>query len=1677
MPPKDNILNTNEIHNKLENYQNYGESEQKPIEEHIIKLPKIGTVAERMKGVDLQAPISESYTEQALEEGYGTSRYDMEFVPGKDLEHSRALEQSGFAKIASGVTKGGITAATTAVNTTLGTVYGLGSALFELAADANGNGRSFMDTIDAGVNNWLSNQMVKIQNWSEEVFPNYRTEQERSEQYQKEWYKHMGTANFIGDSLLKNFGFTVGAMVGGMAWTKVIGAGLSKAVANNIMKGAVAAAEGDAEATALLKEAAAAVRAGTATEAQAALARAGEAVQRGTAAAADYARIQENIKRAGRGINRMKAQLQLYGAAIGAMGEGTVEGIMARNEFLDNYKAKLSRQFAEEYDNLEREILESGNEHWVENKVYQDPEWGLVSVPTLTELGKKHLKVLQRDLTEHYQEVNRYADEQGNRLASTTFLLNLPVLTTSNLVQFGRMFSGGWQTARKNSVKGGLKTAAKQLAADYAPKGGSIAAKSVLGSLKVAGSEAFEEMAQGTISSGAQTVAGKRLSEFNDTGFDDESTRSVREWFSGMYEGGKEYLSDIKNWQEGALGAITGLLGIPGRRWSGGIVGAVQDAKEEINASKDAAAALNARVNSKDFQDRWRGYIRHLKYDNDMDRAVTNDDEYEWHTADDNQLASDVVAFADAGRLDDLKEIASYFGNISTAEAQSLRDVIQKENGDERDWTKNLSDDEIVNKVKKQADKIQTAVNDYSEMYDALKARAPMDASDDFIKEMLFTAMHIKNMDRRYLEVLGETLNEVEPVIMALAAVSNTDQEQRQEEVLDRAKKLRSGIEAMFAGSLLPVRQPKALQDAMSVLDDLTAIGDPEINKKVRDLKRMSEDRQNYFLKLQTMRDNKRMENGNTAQENFEEEKVSQDKVDDAADKAYAQEVTKDLNTLEDVKQQYFQKNAKERAEFADILQSAEDHNPAVKKFMQIKRRHDGFKAYIQEHGTPVENTAVNSNMINGLVNDLLRYAKTEEELINLPDNVFTPSDQFILAHTKPLFGAPDVRVYAAAKKAIKDAMQQYLQNEGDTSTRNNLKPENKPQEKPAEAKVTPEGYDASQPASVDSAPKPVEKKEEVKPETKQESEPHPVPQEEQEKPEAAVEIGKKPTEEELAKDASEPITEDAQEDSQESYLQENGKGKQKKTHYGTSIPEIDSWEAAKARDVMRSGNFSALKDIDLSDFVQKHPEYSELWNALNDRQAFDNVAQLVEVGDEVEFIVDPSFPKYKDQYQILMTTMKNGERKVLSILSGQTSEYYGLHDLRMAIDKEYQEFRDKNPNDVFVFSQKSPVWAKRAGLIDYDYTTDYSGEKRIDDIPKYDKDAPIVFINRKYKTVVVRGDEQAANSVSSDFASEEDNRRKGRRGNLYYLAKNPHGEYEYVPIRLNVEHFRQDNREADNATFGKIRKYLGNITNLVKDTTSENAEEQNAKLRKEVAELIKVLDLHDVYFEIGDYTNIGPALKIVTNYKSAEQKGKDALEGIEDNDEEEQHFRTAAQITDSWLESFIAKLEKPVQVRTSQTASGVETIDNLNDLLSDGMITSNAKMLRPKGVDFYINPWHNGKFSPVTEKQSEVAAIISDKKGTRITTNGLSDDAGFSERELVGAVKPISQPARNISVIYSSEQEVPKVDVSDYITIPFSDLPSGYLTHLVSKGYSEEEWNDMSDLEKQRILQCIFIG
>lgn len=136
------------------------------------------------------------------------------------LQEERAQNQSTADKWANATLKMGITAGTTFLDGTAGTLFGLGN----LAV-----GGSFID-------NPLSNLFANIQTSSEEWLPNYYTMGEM----ERPWYENLGTANFWADKVLKNFGFMIGTVASSMVASGTVRsiAG-AKNIANKVGKGLV----------------------------------------------------------------------------------------------------------------------------------------------------------------------------------------------------------------------------------------------------------------------------------------------------------------------------------------------------------------------------------------------------------------------------------------------------------------------------------------------------------------------------------------------------------------------------------------------------------------------------------------------------------------------------------------------------------------------------------------------------------------------------------------------------------------------------------------------------------------------------------------------------------------------------------------------------------------------------------------------------------------------------------------------------------------------------------------------------------------------------------------------------------------------------------------------------------------------------------------------------------------------------------------------------------------------------------------------------------------------------------------------------------------------------------------------------------------------------------------------
>ena len=121
-----------------------------------------------------------------------------------NLPNYRGREQSGFWQVANGITKGGILAGTTFLQGTIGLVNGVANAIAE-------------NDISKFWDNDFNRALKAVNDWSEEALPNYYTDDEKENPLAA---RNIFSWNSLGDKLIKNLGFTVGAFYSGGVWTK-----------------------------------------------------------------------------------------------------------------------------------------------------------------------------------------------------------------------------------------------------------------------------------------------------------------------------------------------------------------------------------------------------------------------------------------------------------------------------------------------------------------------------------------------------------------------------------------------------------------------------------------------------------------------------------------------------------------------------------------------------------------------------------------------------------------------------------------------------------------------------------------------------------------------------------------------------------------------------------------------------------------------------------------------------------------------------------------------------------------------------------------------------------------------------------------------------------------------------------------------------------------------------------------------------------------------------------------------------------------------------------------------------------------------------------------------------------------------------------------------------------------
>ena len=445
------------------------------------------------------------------------------------------------------------------------------------------------------------------------------------------------------------------------------------------------------------------------------------------------------------------------GAAVASIGESKIEALHSANDWYDLQKAKLDDKYGPVFESLEQ--------------YRQEPEL---------------YNSLAQSVNEEYELELAKLNDLKAKVGNVTFGLNIPITYGTNLIAWGKLLSGGYNTAASSM---NISKRLGKYVSDTTPIG------VLTGSL----AEGTQEISQ----KAAATIPGLKyedeLESFYNSNTDSNATDEAMSWMKAFAKGISDTVSDPNSWEEFTLGALTKIFGTPMiRRNDGklsiGIEDSIVDDYREYKKQKDLensmVDALNSRIESEDFKNYYDGITRHIKYQNDMNEAAENKDAFAYKNAEDSQLISDIIMFDKAGRLNDLVEMINDATEMSDENIQSIVANTTDSNGN-GPFSQNgnaLPKEEIVNKINERKDIILKQIEDYRKLKDVINREIGDKISDSQLEELTW----LLSKSRRNSDRIGELSKDVNRVLRSVLA----ETEQQMPDETQLLKNLRNLIDA-----------------------------------------------------------------------------------------------------------------------------------------------------------------------------------------------------------------------------------------------------------------------------------------------------------------------------------------------------------------------------------------------------------------------------------------------------------------------------------------------------------------------------------------------------------------------------------------------------------------------------------------------------------------------------------------------------------------------------------------------------------------------------------------------------------------------------------------------------------------------------------------------------------------
>jgi len=542
-----------------------------------------------------------------------------------------------------------------------------------------------------------------------------------------------------------------------------------------------------------------------------------------------------------RGAGRFLARA--LGTMYAAAGESNVEAYHAYKEFKESEFAKNSQA-------VEMELAKIRNKYSSQlNELSKAKQYALSMLNSnisnternkvltlLSEIDNKErylTEALEQDYTNYentLKGIERDIEERALSVGNTTWAANFALLSVTEFFSFGKFFDSG---AMQRTIR-----FANNRAQDASKVGRRIAGQAVYDAVQEG---PIEEMGQKFISESAKSAYSADSPDAYYEAYNNEDAKiKIKNWQKGMIEGFHQSYGSEAAWEEGFIGAITGMMPgatssinggtssddtFLGKNKKVGLRGGLPGLIAEYVSTKNRNKKLVDRVNSllEEYVDT-DGKVKnalaaHLHFSEIMGGLSYTDDTFSFKNARDSSDFSLIQAMSEAGLVKNLDEMLNVdYSTLSDEELSSLAQQMSWEdvtvgNKKQSPIATKEGKEAFLKQLNQNKERMQEAYSNYKESVEFINSNPKLrDLSYDQKTQLAwlhFKERAISNRQKQINDSIRTSLTAIQSHIDDYISTNEASENKTTQERIKDYKKLKEIIENIIAGNSIEIKDKK----------------------------------------------------------------------------------------------------------------------------------------------------------------------------------------------------------------------------------------------------------------------------------------------------------------------------------------------------------------------------------------------------------------------------------------------------------------------------------------------------------------------------------------------------------------------------------------------------------------------------------------------------------------------------------------------------------------------------------------------------------------------------------------------------------------------------------------------------------------------------------------------------